>query len=111
MRARVRVLGGERGRRGTEAYSHCGGAHSAPGKVAGIGAGDGVPWITDKPWGGGCLGASSRMCAGRPRGTSATFWTRCIPSASQPYSTFTWPLSLMPSLLGVCWGKPPMVLR
>nr|KAF6347418.1 solute carrier family 4 member 9 [Pipistrellus kuhlii] len=32
-------------------------------------------------------------------------------SASQLCSTFTWPPSLTPSLLGGCWEKPPMVLR
>nr|KAF6482128.1 solute carrier family 4 member 9 [Molossus molossus] len=32
-------------------------------------------------------------------------------SASPLCSTFTWPPSLMPSLLGDCWEKPPMVLR
>lgn len=67
--------------------------------------------ITDKPRVGGCLGAYSRMCAGRLHGTLATSWMRYTPNACQLCSTFTWPQSLMPSYLGVCWGKPPVVLR
>ncbi|XP_035869991.1 anion exchange protein 4 isoform X8 [Phyllostomus discolor] len=59
----------------------------------------------------GCLGALSRTCGGRPRGTPATSWMPCTPSASRLCSTFIWPPSQTPLLLGGCWEKPPMVLR
>lgn len=103
--ARVAVLGGERSHTGPEVCAHCGGAreaHLAPGTW------DAGTWITDDPRAGGSL---SRTCARRPRGTPKTSWTPCTPSASRPCSTFTWLPSLTPSLSGVCWEKPPTVLR
>lgn len=75
---------------------------------AGVGVGTG---ITDDTWAGGSLGALSRTCAGRPRGTPVISRTPCTPSVSQLCSTFTWLPSLMPSLLGVSWEMPRMVPR
>lgn len=80
-------------------------AHLAPGTW------DAEAWITDNPRAGGFSGALCRTCGGKPRGTSATSWMPCTPSASPPCSTFTWPPSLMPSLSGVCWEKPQTVRR
>ncbi|XP_069931062.1 anion exchange protein 4 isoform X12 [Oryctolagus cuniculus] len=59
----------------------------------------------------GSLGALSRTCAGKPRGTPAISRMPCTPSVSQLCSTFTWLPSLMPSLLGVSWEMPRMVPR
>lgn len=68
-------------------------------------------WITDDPRVGGCLGVLSRTCAGRHAGTPAISWTPYTPSVSQLCSTFTWPQSQTPSLLGVCWEMPLKVPR
>eukprot|EP00069_Balaena_mysticetus_P012688 bmy_07861T0 len=86
------------GPRGVRSLWGAGEAHLAPGTW------DAGTWITDDPRAGGSL---SRTCAGRPRGTPATSWTPCTPSASRPCSAFTWPPSLTPSLSEVCWEKPP----
>lgn len=106
---------GDLGRGGVTGKLRCvltvGGVHPATGKVAGMWVWSVKTWITDDPRTGGCLGALSRTCAGRPHGTPAISWTRCISNASRRYSTFTWPLSLTPSLSGVCWEMPLMVPR
>lgn len=72
---------------------------------------DAETWIADDPWAGGFLGVLFRTCAGRHAGTPAISWMPYIPSVSQRCSTFTWPQSQMPSLLGVFWEMPPKVPR
>lgn len=68
-------------------------------------------WISDDPRAGGSLGVLFRTCAGRHVGTPVISWTPYTPSVSQLCSTFTWPLSQMPSLLGVFWAMPLKVPR
>lgn len=68
-------------------------------------------WITDDPRAGGSLGVLFRTCAGRHVGTPVISWTPYTPSVSQLCSTFTWPQSQTPSLLGVFWEMPLKVPR
>lgn len=68
-------------------------------------------WITDAARAGGSLGVLFRTCAGRHVGTPVISWTPYTPSVSQLCSTFTWPQSQTPSLLGVFWEMPPKVPR
>jgi hypothetical protein len=68
-------------------------------------------WITDDPRVGGSLGVLFRTCAGRHVGTPVISWMPYTPSVSQLCSTFTWPQSQTPSLLGVFWEMPLKVPR